>query len=162
MSLPEDDVAAFEDFAEWLYTRDLGISPPPPHAMYMALLKLFVLADKYHVTKLKNIITEKSFTLGKNMAKAPLLDEIAYTYAHTAQSSGMRKLLADWHTWNIDLVWFERPNVQAFLRQNADCAADFGLALAKRLRRVAYFENTDPFLNVMPDEYKDKEPRQKN
>ena len=70
MTLPEDDVGAFEDFAHWLYTRGFEILPEPADAMFIAPLKLFVLADKYHVIDLKNIITEKIFNVGKRLGKA--------------------------------------------------------------------------------------------
>ena len=160
MVLPEDDVGAFEDFAHWLYTQSFEILPEPADAMFMAPLKLFVLADKYHVTDLKNIITEKIFHVGKNLGKAPSLTELAYAYAHTVQSSGIRKMLADWHAWNIDLVWFERPYVQMFLRRHPDCATDFSISLAKRFKSAR--NTNDPFQAGMPEEYKDKEPGQRS
>lgn len=95
MTLPEDDVGAFEDFAHWLYTRGFEILPEPPDAMFMAPLKLFVLADKYHVIDLKNIITVKILNVGKRLGKAPSLTELTYANAHTVQSSRIRKLFSD-------------------------------------------------------------------
>lgn len=160
MTLSEDDVGAFEDFAHWLYTRGFEILPEPADAMFIAPLKLFVLADKYHVIDLKNIITEKIFNVEKRLEKAPSLTELAYTYAHTVQSSGIRKLFSDWHVWNIDLVWFERPYVQMFLRRHPDCATDFSVSLAKRFKTVR--NTNDPFQAGMPEEHKDKEPRQES
>ena len=157
MTLEEDDEDTFEDFAEWLYSGEFEISPHPRDARFMAALKLFVLADKYRVRELKNIITKQIFILGKNMHKPPSLEELAFAYEHTVQHSGIRKLLTDWHTWNIDLVWFERPDVQAFLRQHPDCATDFSVSLARKFKKIMIHEANDPFLADMPEEYEDKE-----
>ena len=158
MTLPEDDVETFEEFAEWLYRRSYAISPASlPGPRFMALLKLFVLADKYQVTDLKNIVTEKMFASAKNRETVPSTGEIAYAYAHTVQSSGIRRLLADWYACRIDLMLFENPTFQTFLRKHPSCATDFSISLAKRVVRG---KSADPFTFIMPEEYKDKESRQ--
>ena len=162
MTLPEDDEGAFEDFTEWMYSGQFEISPHPNNETLMAPLKLFVLADKYRVCELKNIITKQIFILGKNMQKPPSLRELSFAYEHTIQHSGIRKLLTDWHTWNIDLVWFERPDVQAFLRQHPDCATDFSVSLAKKFKTTLIHEANDPFLADTPEKYKDQEPEQEH
>ena len=160
MTLPEDDEETFEDFVEWLYSGKFEISPHPPNGIFTAALKLFVLADKYRVFELKNIITKQIFILGKNMQKPPSLTELSYAYEHTVQHSGIRKLLTDWQTWNIDLIWFERPDVQAFLRQHPDCATDLCVGLAKKFKKTMIHEAYDPFLADMPEAYKDKDKEQ--
>ena len=162
MTLPEDDAEAFEDFAEWLYSRKFEISPQPGKATYMGPLKLFVLANKYNVNELKDVIIEKIFTLGKQLGTRPSPTEVAYIYEHTHQGSGIRKMIADWYAWNIDLVWFECPNNQTFLRQHPDCATDFSVSLAKRFKNTVTKEYRDPFVAGMPKEYRDKESRREN
>ena len=162
MKLPDDDEGAFEDFAEWLYGGKLRLKPASHDARYTALLKVFILADKYHVLELKNTIIERIFHLGKEFAKAPSLTDVSYVYQHTVEDSGIRKLLADWHAWNIDLGWFERPDVQVFLRQHPDCATDFSVSLAKRFRKAVTDEVDDPFIGDMPEKYRDKEPEQED
>ena len=167
MNLPEDDVGTFEDFIEWLYRRSFDMPTSPPDARYMEPLKLYVLADKYGVTDLKNIIIEKMWAMAKNREPEPGLKEVAYAYAHTVQSSGMRKLLVDWFSWRVDLACYENPTFQSFLRQHLDCATDFSVSLAKRLKNQTVissfntsFDPRDPFLGDMPEVYKDKDPRQ--
>ena len=163
MNLPEDDVGTFEDFIEWLYRRSFDMPTSPPDARYMEPLKLYVLADKYQVTDLKNLITEKMWAMGKDRENPPVLKEVAYAYAHTVQGSGMRKLLADWFAWRIDLTFFESPNFQSFLRQHLDCATDFSVSLAKRLKKLTVkssFNTKDPFQGDMPEIYKDKDASQ--
>ena len=134
MTLPEDDVGAFEDFAEWLYARGVMFELlfSMSKANFKAALKLFVLADKYDVTDLKNTMTKHIFTVGKVVGNPPSLTEIAYIYAHTVQSSGIRKLFADWYAWRVDPVWFEQSMVQTFLRRHPDCATDLSVSLAKK------------------------------
>ena len=162
MTLPEDDAETFEDFAEWLYSRKFEILPEPKEARYMGPLKLFVLADKYNVNDLKNIVIEKIFILGKKWETRPSPTEIAYIYEHTHQGSGIRKMIADWYAWNIDLVWFECPNSQTFLRQHPDCATDFSVSLAKRFKNAKTKDDHDPFVADVPEEYKDKESRRED
>ena len=162
MTLPEDDEGSFDDFSEWLYTGKFEMPPHLSDGRFTAALKLFVLADKYRVSELKNIITKQIFMLGKNMQKPPSLTELSYAYEHTVQHSGIRKLLADWYTWNIDLAWFERPDAQAFLRQHPDCATDISVSFARRFKNTLIREAHDPFLGDMPERYKDEMPEEQH
>ena len=64
MTLPEDDENTFELFVDWLYHRRYEItSPPKPPEkdVFMQPVKLFVLADKYDVCSLKDLIASKLF-----------------------------------------------------------------------------------------------------
>lgn len=163
MNLLEDDVETFEGFVDWLYRRTFEMPTSPPDARFMAPLKLFVLADKYQAAELKNIIIEKMWALGKGGDKPPAMKEVAYAYANTTQGSGMRRLLADWYSWRIDLNFYENTYFQAFMRRHRDCAADFSVSLAKRLRNPPPKFGAsikDPFAGDMPEEFRDKDSRQ--
>lgn len=78
--------------------------------------------------------------VGKNDAsdsrkRGPSCSPITYAYENTTQSSGLRKLLTDLYTWNIDLEWYERPAVWEFLRQQPNLAIDLKVKFAKELKK---------------------------
>ena len=162
MLLPDDDVEAFEGFVEWLYGRYFELPPRAANPRFMAPLKMFVLAEKYGVLDLKEIVTEKIFAAGKNLEEPPSVSEIAYIYEHTAHGSGMRKLFADWFSWNVDLAWYETAAARLVLRQHPEIAADFSVGLAKRFKNSVPDGANDPFMADTPDKYRDKEPKQDN
>lgn len=172
MQLPEDDEDTFELFVGWLYCQRYELLPgvetndekddnkkgdeanvDEDDERFLQAFRLFTLADKYEIFKLKNLIIETLFVDGGGETYGPDITSIAYAYGHTTQGSGLRKLLADWCAWNSDRVWYERPKVQALLRQQPDFATDVVLSFARNMENG---EGWNPFEGDMPEEYKDK------
>ena len=155
MSLPEDDEIIFELFVEWLYHRRYEIpSRPktPEKDVFMQPVKLFVLADKYDVRSLKNLIISKLFLAFKQNLAMPRLSTVAYAYEHTSQSSTIRKMFADNLTRVTDLTWFQETKIQTWLRNHPDVSAELNASFAKRMLKQIY-----PFVEKVPKGYMEKE-----
>lgn len=162
MHLPEDDEGTFELFVDWLYnqrnemlpevTRDSDDEEEDERSLQA--FRLYLLADKYRVCKLKSLVIEALFADAAVAKWYPSNASIAYAYEHTTQYSGLRKMLADYHAWSARLGWYELPDAQAFLRQQPDFATDLSVSFAKRIKNGP---GCSPFKGNMPDEYKDKD-----
>ena len=138
MSLPDDDVGAFERMTRWLYTQKLELSDPitaeASSECYWQLAKLNTLADKYDITTLKNLIVDKLFELyvpPKNV-KPPQMDVITYVYNNTTEKSSFRKLIVAWYAWNIDFKWYKDDNTRDIILKLPEFTADLAIALALR------------------------------
>ena len=154
MTLPEDDENTFELFVDWLYHRRYEITSPPKSPekdVFMQPVKLFVLADKYDVCSLKDLIASKLFLAFKQNLAVPRLSTIAYAYEHTSQSSTIRKMLTDNMTRVTDLTWFLEAKIQTWLRNHPDVSAELNASFAKRMLKQIY-----PFVEEMPEGYTEK------
>ena len=136
MSLPDDDVGAFERMTRWLYTQKLEFSNPitaeDSSEHYWQLAKLNTLADKYDITTLKNLIVDKLFELyvpPKNV-NPPQMDVTTYVYNNTTEQSSFRKLIVAWYAWNIDFKWYKDDNTRGTLLKLPEFTADLAIALA--------------------------------
>ena len=164
MQLPEDEESIFELFVDWLYYRRYSMLPEKEddddedNSRFMQAFQLFVLAEKYGVCELKNLVIERLFTEGRDCKRAPNDASVAYAYRHTTQGSGLRKLLADWSAWEVNLAYYQNPGTQAFMRQHPDLATDVIVSFAKHLKKRATYS---PFQGVMPEGYKDQKAGQK-
>ena len=177
MKLPEDDESTFLLFIDWLYYRRYEMLPElddddedddddddadddsgedeeeDEGDRFLQAFRLFVLAEKYHVPNLKRLVIKRLFADGNVCRSGPSNASVAYVYAHTTRSSGLRKLVADWHAWRIDRRWFERRKNKAFLRRQPDFSTDLNLSFAKNLVKGPTY---NPFAEDMPEEYKVK------
>ena len=152
MTLPEDDEVIFELFVNWLYGQRYDISSPPAdRTMFLEPIKLFVLADKYDVRSLKNLVVSQLFFAIKTVAKPPTLDEVSYAYKHTSQKSTLRELLTDLLTTRFNLGWFQEQSTQTWLRDHPDISVDMNASFAKLT-----LKRKDPFAKT-PEEYMEKE-----
>lgn len=99
MDLVEEDENTFDRFIQWLYSQQYEISGDrregDRYARFTAPLKLFVLAEKFDISKLKNLLMTKMFAAVKQGLARPSKTAIAYAYEHTPPSSIIRRLLAD-------------------------------------------------------------------
>lgn len=138
MSLPDDDVEAFESMTLWLYTQKLELSDPiteeTSSECYWQLAKLNTLADKYDITTLKNLIVDKLFELSvpPKYVSPPQMDVITYVYQNTTEKSSFRKLLVAWYTWNIDFKWYRGDNTRDVILKLPEFTADLAISLALR------------------------------
>ena len=164
MQLPEDDENLFSLFVDWLYYQRYEMLPEPDNndEIYVGeddsdrcyqVFRLFVLAEKYDAPNLKWLLTKTLFADMDTCRYGPTFASLSYLYGHTAQSAGIRRLIADWHAWRMEPVYFERPNFRGILKQLPEFSADINLSYGKNLARGSDY---DPFEGVMPDEYKDK------
>ena len=162
MQLTEDDEDTFELFVNWLYGQRYEMLPEVKRdgdevgvkERFLPAFRLYVLADKFEVFKLKSLIIEALFA-GLAVAKwCPSEASVAYAYEHTTQCSGLRKILADFHGWKVRLGWYQLPDGQAFLRQQPDFATDLAVIFTKRIEKGPGY---NPFEGDMPEEYKDKD-----
>lgn len=172
MQLPEDDENIFSLFVDWLYHQRYEMLPQPgdddedtydedDHVVkvrkegdrYLSAFKVYVLAEKYDVPDLKWLLTKTLFADGGSCRHGPSNASISYLYGHTAQSAGIRRLIADWHAWCMDPVHFGYRKFRAFLEKHPEFSADINLSYGKNLERGSEY---NPFEGAMPDEYKDK------
>ena len=162
MQLPDDDEETFELFVDWLYCPRYAILPEVKRdgdvdeedEIFLQAFRLYVLADKLEIFNLKSLVIEALFADLAVSKKFPYNASVAYAYEHTTQYSGLRKMLADFHAWNVSLGWYELPIAQAFLRQQPDFATDLNVSFAKRIEMG---QGYSPFNGNMPEEYKDKD-----
>ena len=160
MILPEDDAELFNLMIEWLYSRPYDISPPTGDkdidcARFLQPTRLYVLADKYAVTKLKNHIAEILFnTMKLRDSAGPDIDTVAYAYKNLPRTSGCRKLLADFHACNIKHEWYEQESTKRFLQKNPKFALD---VLMSFVQHTPAQNKRNPFKGEMPEVYRDGE-----
>lgn len=157
MKLPEDDENIFELFVEWLYHRRYEIpsrskAPKNDRLLFMQPVRLFVLADKYDVRSLKNLIVSKLFLAFKQNPGMPSLATIAYAYEHTSQNSTIRKILTDNLTRVNDLTWFQRADKETWFREHPDVSAAMIGSFARCMQ-----EQILPFVEEMPENYMEKD-----
>ena len=156
MILPEDDAELLNLMVEWLYSRryDLPLRTGDTiqnGARYMESIRLYVLADKYGVTSLKNYIVKVIFdTLKDGQVTRPNLDTVAYAYQNTPQNSGIRKLLADLYACNINFDWYGREENKLELQKYPEFATDMLLSFAQHTSQK---DMKNPFENKMPRAY---------
>lgn len=157
MTLPEDDDSIFELFVDWLYRQRYDIPPTPNESetdydRFMQPVKLFVLADKYGVRSLKNLIVSQMFLAFKRDKSSPSLDSMAYVYEHTSQNATIRKLLTDRMALTNDPAWFVEARVQTWFRNHPDISTDLIASLAKYTLKLA-----NPYVRDLPQIYLEKE-----
>ena len=127
---------------------------------YMQAFRLFVFADKYNVCKLKSNVIKALLEYFRGPEDSPPMTTVTYAYKHTAQGSGLRRLLADFQVC-ADFEWFEIPEVQAYLQEQSDFAVDINISFAKKFKGKQT-RTRNPFKDTAPEEYIDKSPGQKN
>ena len=134
MSLPEDDESIFELFVGWLYDHHYDIPPPQndlDYDRYLEPVQLFVLADKYDVRSLRNLVVSKLFSVMRLDKGGPQHTTIAHAFAHTSQSSTIRKLLADFLAWHTFLRRYLLLDFQIWLQDHPDISAEVNVSFAR-------------------------------
>lgn len=156
MDLEEENEDIFDRFVQWLYSQQYEMPGEGTGAgRFEEPLHLFVLAEKFDVSKLKSLLMVKLFAAGKQVSgESPSLAAVVYAYEHTPTNSSVRRLLADWYACKLSFSWFEIDAIQKWLRAHPEIMADvmFSVITNTALRRL-----NNPFAGDMPEEYKDKE-----
>ena len=98
-----------------------------------------LLADKYEIPGLTRCILVDLESYDRNVHPPPLPDVVKLVYDNTSQQSVLRRLVADWYAWFIDLKWFNTPGAREHLCSNPDFPVDVITAQSKLL--VNYLDN---------------------
>lgn len=150
----EEEEDIFDLFIQWLYSQQYEMPGNDSEGgRFMEPLKLFALAEKFDVGKLKSHLMVKMFAAGKEGGPPPSLTAMAYTYQHTPANSCVRKLLADWYAWNAPVWWYKDPSIHSWFRGNPEVATDVMLSLINITPRQ---QLDNPFNGDMPEEYKER------
>jgi len=143
---PEDDVETFERLVQWVYTRALNLSSyeteAETEAHYLALARLFVLADKLQIPMLKTLTV---LTMYESVDKAkwvPPLEVIGHVYANSHRRCGLRRLLVDSYIWRLDYEWYDTDTTVDTLLPVDEFTAELAVGLAQR---ISHPERLDPF-----------------
>lgn len=141
MDLPEEDEVLFDHFVRWLYSQHYEALPFSGDGAHLNFsIHMFVLADQYGIGSLKKPILESLFAAAAGpweakTTKPPTPQMIVYGYEHTTPKSGLRKLLADWYSCQLDEGWVGNPINQEWLRTYPDIAADLVVGLVNNTTR---------------------------
>lgn len=138
LDLPEDDVDTFDRFIQWMYSGEYGLSGGfETHAeadeRYNQLARLYILADKLQVPRLKNDVVNKFFEVKVKARCVPRCSTVSYIFKNSLNSSLLRKLMVDWYAWDVDLVWYGKDGIAQNLSKCPEFAAGLTIALAMRL-----------------------------
>lgn len=123
MDLPEDDVDTADTFVDWLYTQEYHqLAPARPYSgaktdeLLEQAIQLLRFADKYDVPALmKHTLEEILFYAKEHDSILPAEEIVKYIYEQSTRGEGIRRLLADWYTYRVELKWFAEPNTQDWL-----------------------------------------------
>lgn len=85
VDLPEEEGEIFENFVNWLYTRN-------GHFKFRPLINLWVLADRRHVPLLANMCLDGLRDRIVDTWKVPL-NKVGYVYENTAKGSCLRRFI---------------------------------------------------------------------
>lgn len=103
MRFPEEDVFEFDRFLRWTYLGSYPLSgfqtDGTAEERLMELARLYVLADRYDVVKLKHNIIDRVYEIGQctDICTGPSYRVIRYVYANSTRLSFFRKLLVAWY-----------------------------------------------------------------
>lgn len=89
--LPEDDDLPFELLVGWLYSGHL--KTPTEEKEVGHLLDLYLLADRFQMEKLGNVVTDTVRDFYHTTSTYPGLRRVQYIYANTEEDNQMRELM---------------------------------------------------------------------
>lgn len=162
MELPEDDVDTFELFIQWLYKQryelpEAPLEPTVDKTCWSYLewpVKLLVLSEKYHISKLKlNVIEALLAYINMKDEFCPHVPPqpcVEYAYNNTNRGSGIRRLLADWYAQSLNSEWFTDQGTRDWLIDIPEFAIDLLIVISKF---VSDSMTENYFHNVLPAQY---------
>lgn len=135
IELVEDSAHTFEQFLQWLYMGKLMFSSQSmDRPRWRELINLYILADKYGVVTLKNILMTTLFLSAQEPKISHIgRDLITLAYENTTQGSPLRRLIASLYAWLVDPKYFSRPGISDWLPTVPDFAAELATFMALRL-----------------------------
>ena len=163
MYLPDNDATIMDILIQCLYalkSRVNKINKP------RELLRLYVLADKYDIVKVKNQTCKRllswlesrrrkfsSKAMGQWWISYPLISEVEFVYENTTSTAPMRRLLVDWFVWGIEPTWFDDDG-RSRLQSVPEFAVDVCAVLAGDFNK----RSKDRLFMRKPSLYLEKEP----
>lgn len=101
MSLPDEDADLYEHFLTWLYADSFQLLHPPDKVAsdtvrLVTTARLYVLADKYDIVKLRNDICQAFFPIPRHYRGGPPTEVTEIIYRETSVNCRFRRFLADW------------------------------------------------------------------
>lgn len=102
MSMPDEEAAIVELFCEWIYSHETSFLKGPQKtasniASLVSTAKLYVLADKYDIKKLRNDICQAFYNyVPLDKTDGPPKEVTDIVYKQTRPNCKMRRILADW------------------------------------------------------------------
>ena len=95
-------------------------------------VRLYVLAEKYDVVELRNVICKALYHGRKSQGLGPSKDAIELAYDNLPQESPLRRMLVDWYAWHVAAKWFVDRDNQKWLTELPEFAGDLAVALSKK------------------------------
>lgn len=120
--MPDVDDAAFELFVGWLYSRALRY--PQEEKDIGPLLELYLLADKFDISKLAEDVVETVRAFYHNNETYPGLRRVQYIYAETGDDDIMREMMVASVARYLTLSDSIPPHWDRALRKNGQLAVD--------------------------------------
>lgn len=152
VSLLEEDLDTFEKFVQWVYTKSFTLAsadaPEEMETRYLALARLFVLADKLQVPALRNktiFIMYQTFDSAKWLPNTTVLN---YVYNATQAKCGLRRLLVAVYVWQINHEWYDRDGCVDDLLKLREFSAELAIAFA---HKISHPERSDPFIGPVDE-----------
>ena len=125
MYLPDDDADLMDALIQDLYApqsalREIGST--------MEFLRLYVLADKYDIVRVKNRICDLLVSSSRGLL--PSTSEIEYAYENATSERPIRRVLVDLFIWRTNESWFNREENRRWLTSVPEFAVDLCAGLA--------------------------------
>lgn len=120
--MPDIDDAPFELFVGWLYSRALRY--PQEEKDIGPLLDLYLLADKFQISKLAEDVVETVRAFYHNNETYPGLRRVQYVYANTGEDDIMREMMVASVARYLTLSESIPPHWDRALRKNGQLAVD--------------------------------------
>lgn len=129
--MPKDDVAAFERFQLWLYTKGLlEDGESVDDISWDTLLDFYILGEVRGIPGLQNEIIDVSIDKSDHENEIPttLLPRI---YEETPQSCALRRLMVDWHAYSANL-----DDRNWFTKELENCSKEFFVDLVYTFHEI--------------------------
>ncbi|KAF2177423.1 hypothetical protein K469DRAFT_677454 [Zopfia rhizophila CBS 207.26] len=135
IELPDDDMAAFDLYVQWLYSKKLPIIPDEkgssPYDEYQTLAHAYVLGEELMDIDFKNAVMDSYvlYARGSSQTKRyyPTNEDIRILYEGTRESSPIRQFLVDIWTYRGKHEW---------VKSDPDLPKDFLMDVTTALLKV--------------------------
>lgn len=140
IEMVEDDPEVFCYFQYWAYT---GVIEQKPHNRFemswRTIAGIYIFAEARCIPGLQNGAMDVLISKHECSARAPI-DEYGYIYENTAETSPVRRFLAEWaaHRGFLSKDWFEDRTIYPI-----DFTIDLSLALYGRIQNNTSSANVD-------------------
>lgn len=131
-----------KDFLDWMYCQTLRLVSDASAieaemgALYMCHARLYVLADKFQSSSLKNDILDSLFKLYTCNKACPPTTFVRYIYENSTSGSALRKFVIARYCWHLYPGWWDSDDACDVLVKIPEFAADATRAFAQRTRQV--------------------------